>query len=75
MQAPTYDCILSVYQMDFEGHGSSDGLHVHIPNFDNIVIDCMEYFKPIRAANSNLKAFCFAVLLFFYFLLRVTLGV
>ncbi|CAK9201129.1 unnamed protein product [Sphagnum troendelagicum] len=38
----------AVFGMDVEGHGKSDGLQAYIPSFNDIVDDCIAYFKSIR---------------------------
>ncbi|KAE9618743.1 putative 2-acylglycerol O-acyltransferase [Lupinus albus] len=37
-----------VYAMDYPGFGLSDGLHGHIPSFDDLVDDVIEHFAKIK---------------------------
>lgn len=37
-----------VYGMDYEGHGSSQGLHAYIPSFNTIVDDVVEFTEALR---------------------------
>ncbi|KAJ0983949.1 hypothetical protein J5N97_002305 [Dioscorea zingiberensis] len=48
-----------VHGLDYEGHGKSSGLQGYIPNFDNIVDDCSDYFTSVceRAENKQKKRF------------------
>ncbi|CAD6258880.1 unnamed protein product [Miscanthus lutarioriparius] len=36
-----------VHGMDYEGHGKSSGLQGYISSFDDIVVDCSEYFASV----------------------------
>lgn len=38
----------AVYGIDYEGHGRSEGLPVHVPEFETIVDDCIAYITPVR---------------------------
>lgn len=54
----------AVYALDYEGHGRSDGLHVSIQNFDNIIDDCHEHFSRVaalypRSGSGAIKRFLF----------------
>ncbi|KAL8061767.1 hypothetical protein ABFX02_02G106000 [Erythranthe guttata] len=39
----------AVFGIDYEGHGRSMGARCYIKRFDNIVLDCNDYFKSICA--------------------------
>lgn len=43
--------------IDFEGHGRSDGLFVHIDNFDRFVTDVEKFFLAVREDYPNTPAF------------------
>ncbi|KAG0469143.1 hypothetical protein HPP92_018471 [Vanilla planifolia] len=43
----------TVYGMDYEGHGKSSGLQGYIPNFDNLVNDCSEYYTSVCERKEN----------------------
>jgi alpha-beta hydrolase superfamily lysophospholipase len=45
----------AVFGMDVEGHGKSDGLQAYIPSFNDIVDDCIAYFKSIRGLKISLQ--------------------
>ncbi|KAM0941293.1 putative 2-acylglycerol O-acyltransferase [Dioscorea sansibarensis] len=44
-----------VHGMDYEGHGKSSGLQGYIPNFDNLVDDCSNYFISICGPEKKKK--------------------
>lgn len=45
----------AVYGIDYEGHGKSSGLQGFFSNFDDLVVDCSDYFSSIceKRENSN----------------------
>eukprot|EP00268_Persea_americana_P065982 TRINITY_DN8895_c0_g1_i4.p1 TRINITY_DN8895_c0_g1~~TRINITY_DN8895_c0_g1_i4.p1 ORF type:complete len:168 (-),score=15.05 TRINITY_DN8895_c0_g1_i4:947-1450(-) len=45
----------AVYGIDHEGHGKSSGLLGYIPNFDNLVNDCLDYFTSVCETDENKK--------------------
>ncbi|KAJ7543622.1 hypothetical protein O6H91_09G045500 [Diphasiastrum complanatum] len=51
-----------VYGIDYEGHGKSDGERCYITKFENLVHDCMTFFKSVRESTKlykNKPAFLF----------------
>jgi len=40
-----------VYAMDHEGHGKSDGLHVYISDFNNLVLDARQFIAETEASQ------------------------
>lgn len=36
-----------VFGIDYEGHGKSEGLHGFVPNFDDLVTDCVTFFNGV----------------------------
>ncbi|KAF3786385.1 Caffeoylshikimate esterase [Nymphaea thermarum] len=50
---------MAAYGMDYEGHGRSSGLRGYIPNFDEVVGDCWDFYTSIieRKENKNKMRF------------------
>ncbi|CAN6471214.1 unnamed protein product [Victoria cruziana] len=50
---------MAAYGIDYEGHGRSSGLSGYIPNFDEVVGDCCDFFTSItqRKENNNKMRF------------------
>ncbi|XP_031485896.1 caffeoylshikimate esterase-like isoform X2 [Nymphaea colorata] len=50
---------MAAYGIDYEGHGRSSGLRGYIPNFDEVVGDCWEFYTSIieRMENKNKMRF------------------
>lgn len=47
--------------IDHQGHGFSDGLVAHVPNLDDVIDDCIQFFDSFRARYaSDLPAFLYA---------------
>ncbi|KAI8563795.1 hypothetical protein RHMOL_Rhmol03G0136900 [Rhododendron molle] len=44
-----------VYGMDYEGHGKSSGLQGYVPNFDEVVTDCSDYYTRISERKENME--------------------
>jgi alpha-beta hydrolase superfamily lysophospholipase len=38
----------AVFGIDVQGHGKSDGLQAYIPSYNDIVDDCIAFFKTVR---------------------------
>jgi hypothetical protein len=38
----------AVFGIDVQGHGKSDGLQAYIPSFNDVVDDCIVFFKSVR---------------------------
>ncbi|KAF0933320.1 hypothetical protein E2562_017945 [Oryza meyeriana var. granulata] len=53
----------AVYGIDHEGHGRSSGRRCYIPNFSDIVTDCVNYFTSIceKPENREKKRFLYGV--------------
>ncbi|CAN6471211.1 unnamed protein product [Victoria cruziana] len=52
---------MAAYGIDYEGHGKSAGMKGLVTNFDEIVVDCRDYFTSVaeRAENKNKMRFLF----------------
>jgi len=44
-----------VYAMDHEGHGRSDGLHVYIEDFNNLILDANQFIVQTEASYESTK--------------------
>lgn len=51
----------AVFGLDIEGHGRSEGVRCHIPNFDYVIDDYYDYFKSICGKDSILSMFRYTV--------------
>ncbi|KAG9160330.1 hypothetical protein Leryth_022649 [Lithospermum erythrorhizon] len=48
-----------VCALDIQGHGYSQGTPGHIPNLENIISDCIQFFDTIKVENPTLPAFLY----------------
>jgi acylglycerol lipase len=48
----------AVFGIDVQGHGKSDGLQAYIPSFNDVVDDCIVFFKSIRGLILSPPSFC-----------------
>ncbi|CAM6033145.1 unnamed protein product [Sphagnum compactum] len=45
----------AVFGIDVQGHGKSDGLQAYIPSFNDVVDDCIVFFKSVRETKDYIN--------------------
>eukprot|EP00249_Psilotum_nudum_P012182 c23626_g1_i1 orf=184-1140(+) len=49
----------SVFGIDHQGHGRTDGLKGYVPDINSVVDDCIVFFDSVREKHSHLPAFMY----------------
>jgi hypothetical protein len=59
-------------EVGVQGHGKFDGLHAYIPSFNDVIDDCIVFFKSVKGLILSPLSFCtnFSFLLGDYTVLR-----